>query len=58
MNLSRPLIEEGNFYEAIALRHPIIEANDERGIYVPNDVYLGRNNLTSHNHHYPQCQQR
>ena len=50
MNLSRPLIEEGNFYEAIALRHPIIEANDERGIYVPNDVFLGQNNLTTHNH--------
>ena len=50
MNLSRPLLEEGNFYEAIALRHPIIEANDERGIYVPNDVFLGQNNLTTHNH--------
>jgi DNA mismatch repair protein MutS len=50
MNLSRPIIEEGNFYEAIGLRHPIIEANDERGIYVPNDVYLGHNNGTAHNH--------
>ena len=50
MNLSRPIIEEGNFYEAIALRHPIIEANDERGIYVPNDIYLGENNGTTHNH--------
>jgi DNA mismatch repair protein MutS len=50
MNLTRPLIEEGNFYEAVALRHPIIEANDERGIYVPNDIFLGRNNGTPHNH--------
>jgi len=50
MNLSRPLIEEGSFYEAIGLRHPIIESNDERGIYVPNDVFLGANNQTSHNH--------
>ena len=50
MNLSRPIIEEGNFYEAIALRHPIIEANDERGIYIPNDIFLGQNNLTTHNH--------
>ena len=50
MNLSRPLIEEGNFYEATALRHPIIEANDERGIYVPNDVFLGADNSTAHNH--------
>jgi DNA mismatch repair protein MutS len=50
MNLSRPIIEEGNFYEAIALRHPIIEANSERGIYVPNDLFLGENNHTRHNH--------
>ncbi|WP_296824267.1 hypothetical protein [Sulfurovum sp.] len=50
MNLTRPIIEEGNFYEVIALRHPIIEANDERGIYVPNDIFLGKNNHTSHNH--------
>ncbi|MEA2048992.1 MAG: DNA mismatch repair protein [Campylobacterota bacterium] len=50
MNLSRPILEEENFYEAIALRHPIIESNDERGIYVPNDVFLGHNNGTSHNH--------
>ena len=50
MNLTRPIIEEGNFYEAIALRHPIIEANDERGIYIPNDVFLGSNNNTGHNH--------
>ena len=50
MNLSRPLIEEGSFFEAIGLRHPIIESNDERGIYVPNDVFLGTNNGTSHNH--------
>ena len=50
MNLTRPIIEEGNFYEAVGLRHPIIEANDERGIYVPNDVYLGENRGTTHNH--------
>jgi len=50
MRLTRPIIEDGNFYEAIALRHPIIESNHERGIYVPNDVYLGANNGTTHNH--------
>jgi len=50
MNLTRPLIEEGRFYEAIGLRHPIIESNDERGIYVPNDLFLGENNQTKHNH--------
>ena len=50
MNLTRPIIESSNFYEAIALRHPIIEANDERGIYVPNDIFLGQSNDTTHNH--------
>jgi DNA mismatch repair protein MutS len=50
MNLTRPIILEGNFYEAIALRHPIIEANDQRGIYVPNDIYLGEASHTTHNH--------
>jgi len=50
MNLSRPIIKEGSSYEAIGLRHPIIESNDERGIYVPNDIFLGNNNATSHNH--------
>jgi len=41
LNLTRPIIEEGNFYEAIALRHPIIESNEKSGIYIPNDIYLG-----------------
>ncbi len=50
MNLSRPYIEEGSFYEAVGLRHPIIESNDERGIYIPNDIFLGTNNHTPHNH--------
>lgn len=55
MNLSRPIIqtpedENNYFYEAIALRHPIIEANDERGIYVPNDIFLGTHTKTEHNH--------
>jgi DNA mismatch repair protein MutS len=50
MQLTRPIIQEGNFYEAIALRHPIIESNEKSGIYVPNDVFLGHNNHTKHNH--------
>ena len=54
MNLVRPTIaspkEKQNFIEAIALRHPIIEANNERGIYVPNDIYLGHNTLKTHKH--------
>ncbi|WP_456457503.1 MutS-related protein [Nitratifractor sp.] len=50
MHLSRPILEEGNFFEAIALRHPIIEANEKHGIYIPNDVYLGAPNGTVHDH--------
>jgi DNA mismatch repair protein MutS len=30
-----------NFLEVIDLRHPIIEASEENGIYVPNDIILG-----------------
>ncbi len=30
------------FFEAQGLRHPIIESREENGIYVPNDIYLGR----------------
>lgn len=30
-----------NFLELIELRHPIIEASEENGIYVPNDIILG-----------------
>ncbi len=30
------------FFEAVGLRHPIIESREENGIYVPNDIYLGK----------------
>ena len=51
MNLTRPQIIKGvNSFEAIALRHPIIEANEQSGIYVPNDIYLGSGIETKHNH--------
>jgi len=53
MNLTRPILQNENTqsaYEAIALRHPIIEANEQSGIYVPNDVYLGQGILTEHPH--------
>jgi len=51
MNLSRPLLQKkSNAYEAIGLRHPIIEANEQRGVYVPNDIYLGHGIETKHNH--------
>ena len=51
MNLTRPILEESyNAYEAIGLRHLIIESNEQRGIYVPNDIYLGEGLETKHNH--------
>ena len=51
MNLTRPLLQnKSNAYEAIGLRHPIIEANEQRGVYVPNDIYLGTGIETKHNH--------
>jgi len=51
MQLTRPTIVEGvNALEAIGLRHPIIEANEQSGIYVPNDIYLGEGIPTQHNH--------
>jgi len=34
--------DDENFLELIDLRHPIIEANEEQGIYVPNDIILGQ----------------
>ncbi|MCP4969811.1 MAG: DNA mismatch repair protein [Arcobacter sp.] len=33
--------DEENFLEVLDLRHPIIEINEEKGIYVPNDILLG-----------------
>ena len=30
------------FFEAIGLRHPIIESREENGIYIPNNIYLGK----------------
>ncbi|WP_151028926.1 MutS-related protein [Aliarcobacter cibarius] len=39
--------DDENFIELIKLRHPIIESNEESGIYVPNDIILGELNLAS-----------
>jgi DNA mismatch repair protein MutS len=51
MNLSRPtIIDNANGFEAIELRHPIIEANEQSGIYIPNDIYLGSGIKTDHKH--------
>jgi len=45
-NYSKPIIIEledknENFIEILKVRHPIIEANEERGLYVTNDIILG-----------------
>ncbi len=51
LNLKRPTIleeqENKNFLELKDLRHLLIEQNEERGIYVPNDVVLGSLEYTS-----------
>ncbi len=49
MNLTRPILtDKGRGVEVVGLRHPIIEANERSGIYVPNDIYLGDGIDTSH----------
>jgi len=51
MNLCRPqIINNVHAFEAIGLRHPIIEANEQSGVYVPNDIYLGQGIESQHNH--------
>jgi len=51
LNLTRPIIvDSGRGVEVVGLRHPIIEANERSGIYVPNDIYLGEKIETTHNH--------
>lgn len=48
-NYSKPKIvdskEEKNFLQIIGLRHPLIEAQEEQGIYVPNDIIMGNPKL-------------
>ena len=51
MQLTRPIItQENSGFEAIGLRHPIIESNEQGGIYIPNDIYLGEGIETKHAH--------
>lgn len=38
-----------NFIEILDMRHPIIEANEDRGIYVPNDIILGDLSMSDKN---------
>jgi len=43
---SRPMIvdvkEDENFMQIMQLRHPLIEIQERGGIYVPNDIVMGR----------------
>lgn len=47
-NFSRPEICDSSegFIETIGLRHPLIEAREENGIYIPNDFLLGDQSLS------------
>jgi DNA mismatch repair protein MutS len=53
-NHTRPEVEplsDDKFFEAIALRHPIIESREENGIYIPNDIFMGSaDTKIEHNH--------
>jgi DNA mismatch repair protein MutS len=52
-NYTKPLLEEKSnnpFFEAIELRHPIIESREENGIFVPNDIYLGKKRASTSNY--------
>ncbi len=42
--------DDENFLELVDLRHPIIEANEDQGIYVPNDIILGQLAYASKEH--------
>ena len=51
MSLTRPtLLNNITAFEAIGLRHPIIESNEQVGIYVPNNIYLGEGIETKQEH--------
>lgn len=50
----RPVIEQGGteaFIEAVGLRHPLIEAREENGIFIPNDIFLGPSGDASFGEH-------
>lgn len=48
-NLVRPEIlsnpEETSYLELLDVRHPLVEAREENGIYIPNDVVMGDKSL-------------
>lgn len=48
-NLVRPEIlsnpNETSYLELLSVRHPLVEAREENGIYIPNDVLMGDKSL-------------
>lgn len=48
-NLVRPQIiastEQTSYLELLEVRHPLVEAREENGIYIPNDVVMGDRSL-------------
>jgi DNA mismatch repair protein MutS len=48
-NLVRPQIvtspQETSYLELLEVRHPLVEAREENGIYIPNDVVMGDKSL-------------
>lgn len=55
LNYSRPELlpmqEKERFCEVIGLRHPLIESREENGIYIPNDIFLGKaSSSITHDH--------
>ncbi len=48
-NYCRPQIVQERTLEFVALRHPLIEAREENGIYIPNDLFFGKGE-TQHDH--------
>ena len=41
-NYIKPEIVQEDILEFVGLRHPLIESREENGIYIPNDLYLGK----------------
>jgi len=47
---TRPQIVQERSLEFVALRHPLIEAREENGIYVPHDLFFGKRELAKQPH--------
>ena len=43
---------EDSFYEAIELRHPIIERIENKGLFIPNNMVIGKKEYISENNSF------